>query len=281
MSGAVRPTAVTPYEEMTALVTVKAYPSISQTYGESVCVAGIRLDKGEPHLVRLFPVKFRELEPERRFKKYQVVKVLACKHSTDRRVETWRPVQDSFEPAQFLPAGEHWPQRRRWVDPMDTGLTMCELNRGRKGGGPGPSLGLVRPARVLDVLVADAEGWSAGQLATLGQGNLLVEKQPDLEKPPYRFLYKWLCEEPGCRGHEQTIVDWEVLQAYRSWRDDGYSDPVEAVRHKFLHELCAPTRDTRFFVGDQHQHPGAFLVLGVFWPKNRPDANQLQLAFAA
>jgi hypothetical protein len=30
-------------------------------------------------------------------------------------------------------------------------------------------------------------------------------------------------------------------------------------------------RDTAFFVGNQHQHPTAFMVLGVWWPPKQPE----------
>ncbi len=53
------------------IVTVKAYPNISQRYGEVVCVAGIRTDVEPNRWVRLFPIQFRDLEFSKRFKKYQ------------------------------------------------------------------------------------------------------------------------------------------------------------------------------------------------------------------
>ena len=41
------------------LVTVKTYPELSKTYGETVCTAGLREDGT---WVRLYPVPFRRLE---------------------------------------------------------------------------------------------------------------------------------------------------------------------------------------------------------------------------
>ncbi|SCD35727.1 hypothetical protein GA0115239_100945 [Streptomyces sp. BpilaLS-43] len=43
------------------MITVKTYPELSSKYRETSCVAGIRLDQGEPQHVRLFPVPFRLL----------------------------------------------------------------------------------------------------------------------------------------------------------------------------------------------------------------------------
>ncbi len=170
--------------EMDVLVCVKAYPSLSQTYREAVCVAGVRLDTPSPEWVRLFPVQFRDLPRDQRFRKYEVIRLRAHKHTTDTRAETWRPELDTIVPRQYLPPGGHWPARRRWVEPL-IGPSMCELYRGRLKGGTGPSLGLVRPTRVCDVLVGESEDWTPGQRGIVGQESLLAERKSDLEKPAF------------------------------------------------------------------------------------------------
>ncbi len=49
------------------LITVKTYPTLSQKYGELVCTAGIRSDGS---WVRLYPIPFRRLYQDGRYKKY-------------------------------------------------------------------------------------------------------------------------------------------------------------------------------------------------------------------
>lgn len=262
------------WEEFELLVTVKAYPSVSTKYGEAVCVAGIRLDTPTPQWVRLFPVAFRDLPSDQRFQKFHIIKLRVQRHSTDRRRESYRPDLGSIVVGRRIDAGRHWAARRAFVEPL-LGPSMCELIRGREGGASGPSLGIVRPAHVLDVVVRDAEQWSPSQVATLNQGNLLSTKTV-LEKPAHSFAYKWLCEQPGCRGHTQSIADWEIGQAYRGWRRQGY-DVIDSLREKWLDYVCAEHRETLFFVGDQHRWPGSFMVLGAFYPEYRPVAAQLTL----
>lgn len=271
-------TAVSDWEAMELLVTVKAYPSVSMKYGEAVCVAGVRLDTPTPQWVRLFPVAFRDLPTEQQFVKYDVISLRAQKHSTDRRAESWRPDLGSIRVGQHLAAGGHWPARRRWVEPL-AGPSMCELFRGRDGGGHGPSLAVVRPRQVLSVGVRDADPWTSGQLSTLHQSSLLSAKGA-LEKPAHAFAYRYRCEDPGCKTHTQGIADWELGQAYREWGRRGY-DVVEAIRQRWLEDMCAEGRETMFFVGDQHKRPGKFMVLGTFYPESRPDAAQLTLDLAA
>jgi len=262
------------YETLRVLVTVKAYPSLSSRYGEAICVAGVRLDTPEPEWVRLFPVRFRDLPREQQFSKYEVITVRACRHSTDTRRETWRPDLDSIERHEFLSAGGTWPKRRAVVEPL-IGPTMCELHRGRKGGADGPSLGLVRPARMRGIPTRAEDEWTVGQAALAGQGNLLTVKT-DLEKPLHAFSYSYCCEEPGCKGHTQKIVDWELGQAYRSWeRSPG--ELVASIQEKWLDFMFDPKRDTTFFVGDQHTRPGQFLVLGTFYPEREQPETQLTM----
>lgn len=43
------------------LITVKAAPNPSSTYGETVCVAGLSMDPDNPGWLRLYPINFRYL----------------------------------------------------------------------------------------------------------------------------------------------------------------------------------------------------------------------------
>ena len=55
------------------------------------------------------------------------------------------------------------------------------------------------------------------------QGSLLVPNAPMLAHCPITFHYKYTCWAPFRRGHKQTIVDWEISEAWRTWRT-SYDD---------------------------------------------------------
>jgi hypothetical protein len=80
------------------------------------------------------------------------------------------------------------------------------------------------------------------------------------------------CSAPRCnKGHTQTLLDWEFIALQR--RLAGYSD-AEAkakaqLRTKFLDELCAPTKDVAFYVGNQAKRRKTFSVLGVHYPPTK------------
>lgn len=53
---------------MRVLITVKAAPNPSATYGETVCVAGLRLDLDAAGWVRHYPINFREFDSDGKFR---------------------------------------------------------------------------------------------------------------------------------------------------------------------------------------------------------------------
>jgi hypothetical protein len=252
-------------KRISLLVTVKASPAISQKYGEAVCVAGIRTDTEKPEWVRLFPVTFRDLQFSKRFKKYQHITLEAVKHSNDVRPETYRPNVDTLITGEILDTKDGWAKRWPFVRPIMV-ESMCEVLSQQKI--DKTSLGAFRPKEVLDLLVEETEeSWNPKKAAVVSQPSLLMPEKVGLEKLPYRFKYRYRCETAGCKSHTQSMVDWELAESFRSWRD-RYEESVlfEKIRERFLGEMCGPKKDTIFFVGNQHLHPSAFLVLGVFWP---------------
>ena len=71
-----------PWRTIEVLITVKAYPNPSKSQSEAACIVGIQRDGG---FVRLYPVPFRALDDQQRFKKYQWIRVRARKPKNDPR----------------------------------------------------------------------------------------------------------------------------------------------------------------------------------------------------
>lgn len=261
---------------MRVLVTVKAYPQPSQRYGETVCVAGVRIDTGAPSWVRLYPVGFRDLPRAHQFKKYQVVDLRAGVTSKDQRPESRRPNLESMELGEVIDTKRRWQRRWEHLGPLAGATSTCEL-LAKQGPVTAPSLGLVKPA-VDDLTVEKNEEFAADKkaLAEMAAAPDLFgspERSP-LEAAPFKLKYRYRCESEKCPGHHQSIIDWEAGESARKWRE-GYSesDLVDAMRKTWLDQLCATDRDTYFYLGNQAAHRRSFLVLGVFWPpaRSRPD----------
>ena len=96
-------------ETAKVLVTVKTYPSPSDRYGETVCVAGVRLDRGAPEWIRLYPMKFRLVDYAQQFAKYEVVEVPVNRPGTrDPRPESMRPDQTRLRSLRKIDSGRNW-----------------------------------------------------------------------------------------------------------------------------------------------------------------------------
>jgi hypothetical protein len=258
-------------EKVRVLITVKAAPNPSEHYGETVCVAGIRFDDaGNREWVRLYPINFRHLESDDlRFKKYDVVTVDCVPAVNDQRRESWKPLLETLKTETHLPAGSV--RRREWVGPMAVD-TMCGLYQDAKADHNARSLGLIRPADVSDFKITEHPGWDKHEQAKIdsyvSQMDLFNDaaKTP-LEAPKYIGKYHWRCQAQTCNGHESMNLDWEFVAYQRRFRNHGGQETKDALKAKFLDELCGPDRDTAFYVGNQAKRAHTFSVLGVYWPK--------------
>jgi len=143
--------------------------------------------------------------------------------------------------------------------------TTCELLAGvRNSGGEAPSLGLIKP-RVSDLTVSVNAAYQAADAGTVTT-DLFGHEKDLLEESPVIAKFKYRCESCDCGGHQQSLIDWESGQLARRNRTRGAAEMLRLHRERFLDEWCSPGRDTHFYVGNMHQHPGDFLVLGLWSP---------------
>jgi hypothetical protein len=268
--------------KLRVLITVKTYPIPSKKYDELVCTAGVT-EQGD--FIRLYPINFRDLPFSQQYRKYQWIEVVAVKYTgRDARKESYRPDAATLQtqgPPIPTDKGD-WGKRARYVL-QKKAASLEELKDHQAH--DRTSLGIIRPRNVSDLVVKpDLSEWKASFLAALRQARLWEERTKTLEPPrkmPFKFQYRFECDDSRCRGHETMIEDWEVGALY--WRlVDGGATPDEAaakVRHKFLDELCGADRDTHFFVGTILAHPKSWVVIGVFYPKKRPAARATRSLF--
>ncbi|MEV6708824.1 hypothetical protein AB0M60_24040 [Micromonospora wenchangensis] len=250
------------------LITVKAAPNPSEKYGETVCVAGLRTDVLRPTWVRLYPINFRHLDSDEAFKKYDIISVDAKPARQDQRRESWKPIMERISKERHL---DGWRSRQPLLDPAVED-SMCRLNRDAQERADAQSLALVRPKEVRGLKVTPHRGWDKDEQrkieAYASQPDLFSGRsRSPLQAPRFKAAYHYRCYEPGCKGHKQHVIDWELVALQR--RLAGYSDAAlqEALEAKFLGEMCAPNRDVAFYVGNQAKRVHVFSVLGVYWPK--------------
>ena len=255
---------------MTVLITVKAAPNPSERYGETVCVAGIRLDVERAGWVRLYPINFRELENESRFKKYDVVSLEAKPSRGDSRSESWRPQMSTLVTERHL---NGWDRRIPYVADH-IAESMCGLIAAVRESPPARSLAAIRPQRVTGIDIERHPGWTREDLAKIDKYVSQLElpglergPRTALEAPRFKGWYRYRCEATRCPGHRQGIYDWEWVALQRRLGDRDDDAAMAALRERFLQQICARDRDLLFFVGNLAKHQQTFMVLGAFYPR--------------
>jgi hypothetical protein len=237
--------------------------------GEAVCVAGVRIDHETPEWIRLFPVGFRELPDSAKFRKWQVIELEGSKSRGDLRPESYTPHLHTVVPGEVIDAKHKWRQRREMLGNLIGSTTLCELMAAQEGGAHAPSLGLVKVAPGAVAQVIEGPVWEPERqlLAELAAApHLLREKALSPLKPPmFQIRYQWHCLSSDCPGHQHSSCDWEVGAAALNW-SKSYSDVRIPLLEKFGEGMLGSKRDTYFFVGNQHQRPRTFMVLGTFYP---------------
>lgn len=255
------------WRRIKVLVTVKAAPNPSAAYGETVCVAGISLDLDAPGWVRLYPINFRDLESGQRFKKYDVVSLSVRPARADPRVESWKPNMTSLQVHDHLPP---WQRRQSFVEPYVTG-SMCDVLSAVRARPPARSLAAVRPASVQGIDLEAHPGWTPDEQRKIdgyvGQIDMFGTDRTALEAPRFKGWYRYKCATPACRGHRQGILDWEFVALQRKLNGADDNTLRQALREKFLDQMCAEARDVAFYVGNQAKRQRVFGVIGVYWPK--------------
>jgi hypothetical protein len=252
------------WELKKVLVTVKAYPNPSKKYGETVCVAGIDLGSGK--WIRLYPIQYRDLEDQKKFKKYSVIEVKTHKATDDTRPESFKVDAGSIRVIDWYDTTKGW-EKRKQVVLSTVSTSYCHiLNESEQSG---ISLGMFKPHRIAFKRKKIKLQDETERDTCYAQLSFYNKSKHAVEEIPFDFRYQFHClGKNGCPGHDLPIIDWEIGQAYRSWRYDYRDEAVllEKIKERWLDNLCSEKRDTYFFVGNMKRFRQNFMILGVFYP---------------
>ncbi|MBI5877699.1 MAG: hypothetical protein HZB53_08620 [Chloroflexi bacterium] len=266
----------TGWERRRILIWGKTRPELSKTYREIVCTGGVLADT--KRLIRLYPIPLRLMNEERVFKKYQWIEAPIVKASQDPRPESYRINYDAITVGEVIPPQPgNWQQRAQWI--MDENNIFSSIEDiQQKQQEDGTSLGIIQPnvIRVTSERVSEDERqryWD-DYTATLAQMALDMDRENDevkpLRPPEFRFKVKFRCNDKRCNiEHDFSIRDWEVDALYFNSRTGGRSqtEAAQVVVDKLANDVCAGDKDTRFFVGNIHNYPQTFTIVGLWYPK--------------
>ena len=246
-------------ERQRILITVLTYPHPSTKYQETVCTAGIT-DEGE--WIRLFPLPLRSLPAEQQLRKWHWIELDTSPPNQDNRPESRRPQLENLLVQDKLDAVKDREARRRLINQLDH-RSLADWEAAYEENKT--SLGVLVPRRVLDIEhEAEDEDWTEKQKAALSQMSLFADAPQTLHKVPYRFRY--VIEDEDGRERRLTIRDWELGMLFLKMRQQyGDAVAIDKVKAKYLDQVCAKDKDTRFFVGTMYPY-NQWMVVGTFWP---------------
>ena len=267
------------------LITVKTYPTLSQSHVELVCTAGFREDGS---WVRIYPVPFRLLDREHQFAKWTWVELQLIRRTKDRRPESFSPAdRNDIVLLETLDTADGWRERKNWA--LKRGRVWTDLTDLIAAGKRDEvSLATFHPAQMLgfEWQKAEEQDWSASKLAAVEEqlrqrdfldGETVREDFKPANKLPFDFYYRF--KDQQGRETRMRILDWEIGMLYWNCLRDAEGNEataLEKVRHRYEHEFFS--KDLHLFLGTTYEWhsraPNPWVIVGVFPP---PVRNQFEL----
>lgn len=268
------------------LITAKTYPTLSRKYAELVCTAGVN-ESGEWR--RIYPVRFRSLLDDQKYKKFQWIEAELEKSSADKRPESYRIVrEDSLRIlGDPLPTSGKWISRREaFFDKVMIHNDLSELIRSAHRNRL--SLAAFAVSEWLE-FTSEPVGreWDPKKLAQLEAQRrqldlfkdevTLAEELRVVNKLPFKFSYRFR----DIRGRESKLMisDWEIGALYWNCLKSSQGDEDEAIRKvkmKYWDEFALSGRVTPVLIlGTTLEHhnkksPNPFLIISVLSPPIDP-----------
>lgn len=237
------------------MILVKALPQPSRKFGETVCCAGVTADR---RWKRLYPVRFRYLQGDARFDRWQWVKFEHRPPTSDRRAESCHVYEDR------LSADGRLAERDRF----DL-LAPMIMPSAKAAAAAGHSLALIRPQntrfkwrrKATAVIEAERQAYRAAG----AQRDMLDEMQVQdrdlatFEPSPYQFAFAFTDADGQ---HTSRCGDWETHAAFYNLRR-RYSEE-EALRHlNGMYNETYPAKGVAFAIGNMAKRPQIWQLLGV------------------
>lgn len=254
------------------LITVKTYPTYSKSYDELVCTAGFKEDGS---FIRIYPIPYRKLDYDSRFRKYQWIELDLVKNTADFRPESFRPLNiDKIKTLDFIDSENGTWSTRKDICLRKTYNSLDELIDEAHDKNICTSLAVFKPTEILDVIIETTDRvWKKEEEIAINKEQLLLFPEHNnleiVKKVPYNFSYKF--KDINGKVSELMLSDWEASQLF--WNClNKHNDEEKAcidVRKKYLDTFSK--KDLHFFLGTTKEHhyvsKNPFIIIGVFYPE--------------
>lgn len=228
---------------------VKALPQPSKKYGETVCCAGVT---AEAKWKRLYPVRFRHLQGEQSFKRWDWVDFSYGKSVRDIRAESCHVHEESIKITGKLPESE----RTGFLNRIIVGSAKHAEQQGH-------SLALIRPRNTKFIIKPKSQMELAEEreayAAAAKQDDFFDQKLADLEPTPYEFRFSF---DDDSGHHNYQNGDWEAHAMFFNERSRSNEEQAIKWMNGVFNEQY-PKRGMAFAIGNVAKRPQTWQLLGV------------------
>lgn len=236
-------------EKERAIILVKAWPQPSKKYGETVCCAGVT---PEGSWRRLFPIRFRHLQGDQKFGRWDIVEYRPEIPKNDFRQESRRLHENSIKIIKSMPKAERADFFGRFI----TKSISEAANLGR-------SLTLIRPRNVKFISKRKSQKDFEIELSAMRKAQAqksLLEDDLELIQPcPYEFRIRF---EDDDGNHDMECGDWETAATYfNRVHKDGEAKVISHLKN--CYEVEYPKKGMVLALGTQMKYPKQWLLLGI------------------
>lgn len=232
------------------IILVKAFPQPSVSHGETVCCAGIT-ERGE--FRRMFPIRYRNLDRNAAFRRWDWVSFGYRKPTSDPRLESCRVMEDHIK------IDGHLSVRHRSIF-----LNRYVSESVRSAAEDGKSLALIRPRKVKFLIkekkIVDLRKEEEKYKNAVKQMSLLDKDLKAIKPVPYEFRFKF---HDGSGPHEYKANDWETSAMFnRAAKREGSEEKALAWMDRIFNKDY-PEKGMLFCVGNIAKYPKTWQLLGV------------------
>lgn len=232
------------------MVLVKAMPHRSSNYFETVCCAGIGHDR---KWRRLYPVPFRILEDDQKFRRWNWVKYRFTRPSDDDRAESQKVVPESIDVLAEMNKAERSKlacyltrDSLKHADSLKETLTLIE-----------PTALTLSWKQKSERTLADE---TAKHAALASQLSMFDKPTKPLEPCPFSFHVKW--KSMAGDEHTHACDDWETSTAFfRRRLIHGEQGGLISLKQTYEEQYLK--KGMRFALGTHSRRDWQWLLVGI------------------
>jgi len=245
------------------LIIGRASPEPSKKHLETVCTGGVT-ENGE--ILRLYPIPWRYLELEDRYRQWTWAEFEIAKDPSDNRKESYKVKEGSI---RVLNQSQDWSERFAF---LKKAIFKDKETLERLYDQDWTSVGVIEIDLLKFYVKPKDKDWEKDK-PYLKQ-ELLYEHRKPLEQLPFEFRLKFRCKNnPDCKTHDSSLIGWEYLEAFRKFRTNYGSDEnaVEVIISEIQKKFDNPGNNAYALMGTHRFHRAWMVAQLYFIPKNLPE----------